>query len=367
MNNAITVVLPCYNERDNVQPIVESILSHSQAAQVRQIIFVDDNSPDGTAEHIKSTLCAQYPQVQCIERIGRSGLSSAVVEGAMAASTDYVAVMDADGQHCIEDLFGMVDMCFDETQSTQPDLVIGSRFKDVAQQETHQGFRQQLSNVGNRLINKVLNQHLTDPLTGFFIVKRALFVPVAPLAQRAGFKVLVDIVYYYRKDSIAIAEKQIQFQERLHGDSKLDSAVMMEFADQFLNYISKGLIPAKFFSFGLVGLSGVLVHVLVAYLANKQFDLSFTHSIIIATVVSIVSNYVLNNLVTFRRNRKSGVKWLWGLFKFMLICSVGAVANVGLAGYLNGTQEPWFLAVMAGVIVGTIFNFVLSKQFVWGS
>lgn len=363
MNKMVTVVLPCYNERDNVAQIVQKINAHPHKKLIDKIIFVDDNSPDNTAAYIKNELCPQYANLQCILRIGRSGLSSAVAEGVLAANSPYVAVMDADGQHRVEDLFAMLEIC----QQQHSDLVIGSRFKDVAKQQSHTGFRQLLSEWGNSLVNRVLKRNISDSLTGFFIVKRELFTPVAEMAQKAGFKILVDIIYYYRNRDISITEQQIEFCPRQHGDSKLDSAVMLEFADQILNYLSNGLIPAKFFSFATVGLSGVLVHVLVAYIANIKLGFSFNVAVIIATIVSMVSNYMLNNLITFRRRRQRGWAWLAGLLKFTAICSIGAVANVGLAGYLNNSEAIWAVAVIAGVIVGTIFNFVLTKQFVWGS
>ena len=355
----LTVVLPAYNERENVDYLVEAIHKADVDGQIKRIIYVDDDSPDLTSEHIKTS---QYPiDVLCIHRIGRQGLSSAVVEGILLADTQYVAVMDADGQHTPDDLMQMLKVAVEEGDQ----LVIGSRFKNQAIVETHVGLRSLLSKVGNRLANHVLRRQLSDPLTGFFLIERNLFTEVSHQVRGAGFKILVDVIYNLRDKNIKIAETQIQFQQRLHGESKLDSGVMIEFVDQMIGLFIGKIYPEKFIGFLMVGVFGMCVHFTVLYLTLFIFALSFTAAQTAATLIAMVANYILNNLLTFRRNRLKGFEWVKGLFYFILVCSLGAIANVGVAGYIFKLDNIWWLSGLAGIIVGTVFNFTLSKYFVW--
>jgi dolichol-phosphate mannosyltransferase len=355
----LTVVLPAYNERENVDYLVQALHEADVNHQIKRIIYVDDDSPDLTSEHIKTS---QFPiDVLCIHRIGRQGLSSAVVEGILLADTQYVAVMDADGQHTPHDLMQMLKVAIEEGDQ----LVIGSRFKNQATVETHVGLRSLLSKVGNRLANHVLRRKLSDPLTGFFLIERNLFTQVSHQVRGAGFKILVDVIYNLRDKNIKIAETQIQFQQRLHGESKLDSGVMIEFVDQMIGLFIGKIYPEKFIGFLMVGVFGMCVHFTVLYLTLFILTLNFTVAQTVATLIAMVANYILNNLLTFRRNRLKGFEWFKGLLYFILVCSLGAIANVGVAGYIFKLDNIWWLSGLAGIIVGTVFNFTLSKYFVW--
>jgi dolichol-phosphate mannosyltransferase len=358
-HNILTVVLPAYNERENVDLLVTALHKADIHRQIKRIIYVDDDSPDLTSEHIKSS---RYPiDVLCIHRIGRQGLSSAVVEGILLADTQYVAVMDADGQHTPHDLMEMLRLAIADGDQ----LVIGSRFKNQATVETHVGLRSLLSKVGNRLANQVLRRQLSDPLTGFFLMERSLFTDISHQVRGSGFKILVDVIYNLRDKNIKIAETQIQFQQRLHGESKLDSGVMIEFVDQMIGLFIGKIYPEKLIGFLMVGVFGMCVHFTILYLTFFILSFSFTVAQTTATLIAMVANFALNNLLTFRRNRLKGIDWLKGLIYFVLVCSLGAVANVGIAGYIFKLDNIWWLSGLAGIIVGTVFNFTLSKYFVW--
>lgn len=356
---SVTVVLPAYNERENVAPLVSELRQADEHGLIRRVVVVDDDSPDGTSEYIKSTT---FPlEVLCLQRIGRQGLSSAVAEGMLLADTDYVAVMDADGQHSPHDLMRMIATLED----TGAGIVIGSRFRDTDLQASHTGLRQALSRLGNRACRLLLRKSLTDPLTGFFVIRRKLFLDAARAIRPSGFKILLDILYALRDRDTVIAETQIGFRQRHAGESKLDTAVILEFADQVLNRLSNGLVPEKFLGFAIVGGSGVLVHFAVLYACLFTYGTGFVAAQSIATAVAMVSNYALNNRLTFRRNRRRGRQWLQGLLLFMAICSVGALANVGVASVMNSSRFDWWIAGLAGVLVGIVFNFALSRFLVW--
>lgn len=357
--NNLTIVLPCYNEISNIEPLISELTRCDVNGYIKRIIYVDDDSPDGTSEFLKNTVFKK--DVLCIHRIGRQGLSSAVLEGLMLADSCFVAVMDADGQHSPSNLLDMYEIIFNQNV----DMIIGSRFLEHKKLNTHSGFRHYISWLGNILCTKILKRKLSDPLTGFFIVNRIVFLDASRKINPTGFKILLDLLYVLRKSNIKITEFQIDFRTRLAGVSKLDLGVVLAFGDQILNKISFGLIPDKFLAFSLVGVSGVLIHFLSFYCVYFLLNLEFNISQISATLLAMTSNFTLNNLITYSRNRLRGFKWFKGLFIFTSACSLGFVSNIGVAAYLNSTNQVWWLSAISGIIVGTIFNFAMSNSFVW--
>lgn len=357
----LTVVLPCYNERLSIAHVIDDLRAHDQGRRIRRIIVVDDDSPDGTAEFIKQEIAARDDRVICLRRVGRQGLSSAVAEGILAADTPLVAVMDADGQHTAKDLFRMLDVA--TTQGF--DIVIGSRFLDHPALDSHGGLRGALSTFGNRMARTILGRELSDPLTGFFLFRRALYSGMGNEAKRSGFKILLDFLYSQRHADLNVEEVQINFQPRHAGTSKLDIGIVLDFADQLLGHISRGLVPQKFLGFAIVGATGMAVHFLAVYVFFVLGGLRFSPAVGLATIVAMVFNFAINNRLTFRRNRLRGGAWITGLATFMIGCSLGAVANVGVAGFLIEQANPWALSTLAGVVVGTVFNFAFSRHAVW--
>ena len=355
----VTVILPTYRERENLAPLLEELFTTDVQGLIKRVIVVDDDSRDGTSEFIKSTVFAR--DVLCLLRIGRKGLSSAVVEGILLADTPFVAVMDADGQHRPVDLMGMIG----RQQATQAQLVVGSRFLVQAKQATHTGLRQRMSTIGNSLAQKASGTELSDPLTGFFLMDRELFVQNARRVHSGGFKILLEILQALRGQALRIEECQIEFRSRLAGESKLDTAVLLEFVEQLANHLTGGIIPYRFLGFALVGASGVAVHFAILSLLLFQASLSFPLSQTAATLTAIVWNYALNNRLTFRRNRRHGFAWFSGLAIYMLACGLGALANIGVASVMNQGHYSWWLSGIAGVIVGTVFNFCISRDIVW--
>lgn len=356
----LTVVLPAYKERQNIEYVIGQLTLADARHQIARVVYVDDDSPDDSAEFIKQLPVGSIP-IDCIHRIGRQGLSSAVVEGVMLADTKYVAVMDADGQHKASDLMGMLDLLI----SQNLDCVVGSRFKANKVIDSHIGMRHWISQRGNQLSNFVLKRELTDPLTGFFVFKRSLFLEVVREMRPTGFKILIEFLYRLRNHQIRLEEYPIGFATRHDGESKLDSKVILDFADQILGFATKGLVPDKFLGFILVGLTGLAVHFLTLYILLFQAHASFNVAQTIATLIAMISNFSVNNIFTFRRNRLNGLAWFKGLLYFVLVCSVGAFANVGAASFMNNHGQVWWLSASLGVIVGTVFNFSMTRFLVW--
>lgn len=357
-NAWLTVVIPTYNERENVASIITRLETSVLGPTIDQVVFVDDDSPDGTWQVIREI--SSSLRLTCIHRIGRTGLSSAVIEGMMIARTPYIAVIDADGQHDPKDLEVMAT----RARSKTLDLIIGSRFLTRSSQDSHAGLRHQASKWGNRLARLMLGRPISDPLTGLFVVRYAALMTVVRDLKPIGFKILFDLLFLMRNGQYQIEEQQIHFGRRLAGQSKLDAAVIIEFVDQIAHRLSRGLVPEKFLSFAAVGSVGVAVHFIALY-GFVEAGLVFWVAQSMATLAAMFSNYVLNNEVTFRRLRRKGFDWFSGLLLFVAFCSVGALANVGIASALFESDYVWWLSGLAGVIVGTVFNFSLARSYVW--
>jgi dolichol-phosphate mannosyltransferase len=355
----LTVVVPCYNERPNVAPLVAK-LDAALAGLAWEVIFVDDNSPDGTAAEARR-LARLDPRVRCIRRIGRRGLSSAVMEGALASSALFVAVMDGDLQHDETRLPVMLEAL----QTGQYDLAVASRH--VAGGDAGglaSRWRHALSDAGGALARRFLPVRLSDPMSGFFMLPRALFEQLAPGLTAQGFKILLDLVLTAEVPPRVI-EVPAEFRKRLAGESKLDVLVLTQFAGLLVDKTLGGLVPLRFLSFAVVGLLGVGVNMLVLIGGREALGLGFATSQIAGTLLAMVFNFVLNNQITYRDQRLRGPRLWRGLLLFLVVCGIGAVANVGIARVLYQTHTYWTVAGGIGAVIGVVWNYAVSATLVW--
>ncbi|HEY2616517.1 MAG TPA: glycosyltransferase family 2 protein [Acetobacteraceae bacterium] len=356
---ALTVVVPCYNERPNVAPLIAR-LDATLYGIVWEVVYVDDNSPDGTAAEVRR-IAQTDPRVRCIRRIGRRGLASAVIEGALSSSAQFVAVIDGDLQH---DETKLPDMLA-ALRTGHYDLAVGSRHiqgGDAAGLANR--WRQVLSDGGIRLAQAFLPVRLTDPMSGFFMLPRPLFETLAANLTGQGFKILLDLALS-SPAPLRVVEIPCVFHDRVAGESKLDALVLMQFAGLLLDKVFGGLLPLRFISFGLVGAVGVLVHLAVLTLVLKFVGLQFEAAQAIATVVAMVFNFQLNNDITYRDQRLRGPRLWRGLLLFILVCGVGAVANIGIANTLYETHTNWTIAGAIGAVIGVVWNYAVSATLVW--
>ncbi|MFT8245523.1 glycosyltransferase [Roseomonas sp. BN140053] len=353
----MTVVVPCYNERANVAPLV-AMLAAALENIAWEVVFVDDNSPDGTWGEVKSIAQAD-PRVRCIRRIGRRGLASAVVEGALSSSAAFVAVIDGDLQHDETRL----PLMLEAARNGQYDLVVGSRH--VAGGDTAglaNAWRQHLSQAGIRVAQAVLPVRLTDPVSGFFLMPRRLLEELAPRLTTQGFKILLDIVLS-APAPLRVLELPMQFRSRVAGESKLDAQVMVQFLGLLLDKAVGRVIPLRFLSFAAVGGLGILVNLLVLQFGSA-LDLPFDQAQALGTAVAMATNFKLNNAVTYRDRRLKGAAFWRGLVLFMVLCGAGAAANVGVAHMLV-EQSGWTLASLAGALLSVVWNYAISSTLVW--
>lgn len=355
----LSVIVPCYNERPNVAPMIAKL---DQALQgiAWEVIYVDDNSPDGTTQEVRR-IARTDPRVRCIRRIGRRGLASAVIEGALSSSADFVAVIDGDLQHDETRLPVMLA----DLRSGQYDLAVASRH--VAGGDNAglaNRWRHVLSDGGIALAQAFLPVKLTDPMSGFFMLPRPLFEELARGLNGQGFKILLDLVLSSTRP-VRVREVPARFRERVAGESKLSTLVMIQFAGLLLDKIFAGYLPLRFFSFALVGALGVIVHLTVLATLRHATGLDFEAEQAMATVVAMVFNFFLNNTVTYADQRLKGPRLWRGLLLFMLVCGFGAIANIGIAKVLYETHTAWTIAGGIGAVIGVVWNYAVSATLVW--
>jgi dolichol-phosphate mannosyltransferase len=356
----LSIVVPTFNEHANV-PILVERLSSLLASANWEVVFVDDNSPDGTAAAARAIGEADS-RVRCIRRIGRRGLAGACLEGMLASQARYVAVLDADLQH---DEALLVDM-LDCLRAGRADLVVASRYLHGGSTLGLSRQRSRVSRGSNALVRLLLGIDLTDPMSGHFMIRRDVFETLAPGLSSQGFKILLDILATGR-DRLRTVELPSSFRERQHGESKLDSKIALDFAALVTAKLTNDAVSARFLLFCLVGLTGIAVHLTLLRALLLAIAPSFGTAQALATVGAIAWNYVLNNLFTYRDQRLTGWHFLTGLIRFQIICAIGAISNVGIATWIYDYDSVWWIAGLGGAIIGTVWNFVVSAAFVWRS
>jgi dolichol-phosphate mannosyltransferase len=356
---ALSVVVPCYNERLNVAPMIAKLDAALRGIEW-EVIYVDDNSPDGTAAEVRR-MARLDPRVRCIRRVGRRGLASAVIEGALSSSATYVAVIDGDLQH-------------DETRLPVMLAALGSGQYDLAVASRHveggdnaglaNRWRHALSDGGIWLAQRLLPVKLTDPMSGFFMLPRALFEDLATHLTGQGFKILLDLVLS-APTPLRVREVPAVFHERVAGESKLDLQVMLQFAGLLLDKTFARYLPLRFVSFAMVGAFGVMVHLAVLGGLREMTALGFAAEQTIATLAAMVFNFELNNVITYADQRLKGPRLWRGLLLFMVVCGVGAVANIGIAKSLYDSHTAWSIAGAMGAVIGVVWNYAVSATLVW--
>jgi dolichol-phosphate mannosyltransferase len=354
----LSVVIPTYNERANLEPLIGRIAA-ALAGVCWEVIFVDDDSPDGTASAARE-LYAHDPRVRLIRRIGRRGLASACIEGMLASSAPIVAVMDADLQHDP----ALLTIMLRGMAAEKADVVIASRYVDGGNLGDWEASRATGSRLATKLAHRLTGVTVHDPLSGYFMLKRDIVEQQAAAYSGLGFKILLDILLT-GGSSLRVVEVPLRFGHRLHGDSKASGAVAWEYLLFLIEKATGGRVPVRFIAFCTIGGVGVGVHFLVLLLFLKAVGATFIIGQIAATCVSIVSNFTINNLLTYADRRLRGWGWIAGLGSFGLICGFGALANVGIAAWLFARHASWPAAAMAGIAASAVWNYGVSARYTW--
>jgi dolichol-phosphate mannosyltransferase len=354
----LSVVVPTFNERDNVTVLYRQ-LQTALTGVAWEVIFVDDNSPDGTWD-VVGTLAQADSRVRCIRRIGRRGLSGACIEGILASSAPFAAVIDADLQHDETQLPKMLALL----QGGATDLVVGSRYVEGGSADSFNKHRAGASALATEVAKRLLRVKIADPMSGFFMIRKDRFEQLAPKLSTQGFKILLDIVATARGE-LRTVEIPYSFGSRLHGESKLDSMVALDFLGLVLAKLTHDVVSLRFLLFAMVGSIGLFVHFAALFIALEMFNVPFPEAQACGALLAMTSNFILNNFLTYRDQRLKGIAILRGLLLFYLVCSVGLLANVGVAFSVYDQEPIWWLAGAAGALMGVVWNYAMSGLFVW--
>lgn len=360
MSYELSVVIPTFNEKDNIVPLFKK-LSQCLIDIKWEVIFVDDDSPDKTSDRVRD-LSKEHSNVRCIQRIGRRGLSSACIEGMLASSAEHLAVMDADMQHDETLLPKMLETL----KSADLDMAIGSRYVDGGDFGNWTKLRLLCSKFATFVSKKLLRVEIKDSMSGFFMLKKDFFHNTVRNLTGQGFKILLDLCIS-SPEPVKFKELPYTFGQRESGESKLGTMVIWEYGLQIADKLIGRFIPVRFVFFVAVGCIGALAHVLLLGIAIKGMALSFVISQIIATIVAMTINFNLDNVFTYHDKQLKGSQFFKGLFSFYLACGLGAIINVYVANSLFKTGVSWWGSGLLGAIVGSVWNYAITANFTWSS
>jgi dolichol-phosphate mannosyltransferase len=361
----LSIIVPTFNERDNIGLLYDKLRGVFGATPFEMIV-VDDNSPDGTAAAVRE-LSRLHPNVRCLQRIGRRGLASACIEGISASAAPFFAVMDADHQHDEKILPQMLAKA-----EAGDEIVVATRY--AAGGSAGEGFsstRAAGSQLATRLSTRLTGADLSDPMSGFFLMRREVFEEVAPSLSDDGFKILLDIIVTamrYRKangQALRIGEVPYQFRERHTGASKMSPLIVIQFLGLLLSKMTGGLLPTSFLLFALVGGTGLVVHLVTFTIVNLLFHPAFWACQTVAALVSMTSNFILNNELTYADKKLRRWRFWVGLLTFYAVCSFGLIANVSVGNLIYGLDHELYLAAIVGVVMSVVFNYAVTRVFTW--
>ena len=354
----LAVIIPTFNERENVHVILDCLASALRDVTY-EVIFVDDDSPDGTADLVREISLTE-PKVRILQRVNRRGLASACIEGMLSTAAPYIAVMDADLQHDERILPEMLK----RVKEGDLDIVVGSRNVEGGSMGTFTSKRVALSMLGRRFSQSICRCEIQDPMSGFFVLRRAFLMEVVHRVSGIGFKILVDLLASAVRP-VRLREVPYVFRNRMNGESKLDILVGIEYLRLVLDKLLGDLIPSSFILFALVGAAGVAVHLSVLWLSLFAFEAPFGTAQTVATAAAMTTNFLLNNSITYRDRRLRGLKIIRGLISFYLACSVGVFINLKLADGAHTVGVPWYLAGLFGMAIGSVWNYGVTQIFTW--
>ena len=357
MKEILSVIIPTYNEKDNITPLVERI-HQTLAGRDYEIIFVDDNSTDGTIE-IAEGLATRYP-VKLFIRREEKGLATAVIHGIKQASGNIIGVMDADLQHPPEVLPRLL-----QAIEGGADIVFASRYVPGGGSRGFSLSRQIISKVAAMISHVLLpsSRRVKDPLTGFFVFRREK-VDAAKLKPQ-GYKISLEVLLV--GDFKSVKEVPFIFEERGAGQSKLRPQQQIDYLKHIFSLMARTGELAMFIKFIAVGLSGVVVNIGVYWLLTRFGGMAAYENwaVAIGIEVSIITNFLLNDFFTFAGRRK-GKSFLGRLLKFNIICLIGAGIQEGIFSlfyYSFGVYD--LLSNFIGIVVAFLWNYFINRNWTW--
>jgi len=354
----LSIVVPTFNERDNVVELLQRLMQVLGNGSW-EVVFVDDDSPDGTADLVRE-LARKNSRVRCLQRIERRGLSSACVEGMLSTSAPYLAVIDGDLQHDEQLLPRMLEILKNE----DIDIVVGSRYAPGGDISDWDVKRARMSRIAMRLSRVLVPPELNDPMSGFFMMRRSVLQASAHRLSAIGFKILADL-FASSTEKLRFRELPYRFRTRRAGESKLDSVTAWDYLMLLIDKLTGRVMPVRFVAFCIVGGLGVGVHFAALSSIRQMFGATFIQGQAAATLCAMTFNFALNNVLTYRDRQLRGWRWVRGWFSFVLACSVGGFANLGAAKVVYDLHQGWATAAITGVLVGAVWNYAITTLLTW--
>ncbi len=345
-----SIILPTYNEKESIVKTIKSIKSAVKNKDY-EIIVVDDNSPDKTW-NIVDTVFKKNSKVRCLRRINKKGLSSAIIDGFIQAKGEYLFVMDADGQHDEKKL----NIMFEKIKKN--DIVIGTRFRKGGSVEGWSKTRILASRIGAILARPFLSKKITDPMSGFFGIKKSVFMKYKNNLDGRGYKILLDILFQNKK--FKIEEVPFKFKTRKAGKSKLSFKVMIE----YLLMLGKHAVRTNlhFIPFSIVGITGVLVNTVLLYILTEYLELYYLLSAVFAIETSIITNFLLNNAWTWRK-RKFRHSFFQRLLRYNLVSIIALVINLSVLFILTHFFNIYYIySNFAGIAFAFLINYFVNDR-----
>ena len=357
MSKSISIIIPTYNERENVTPLMERI-DRALSSRDYEVVFVDDNSKDGTAELINS-LSGKYP-VRVMVRKDERGLATAVVHGIDHSDGSTIVVMDADLQHPPEVIPDLLNKA-----GNGADIVIASRYVEGGGMKGW-GLTRKIISAGAIILAHLLlpaTRLVKDPMSGFFSFKRQV-IGKAKL-KPSGYKILLEILMEGEFENVA--EVPYTFCNRSGGESKLNARQQIEYLKHLYSLMWRKGELTRFFKFCLVGLSGVGVNMGLLWLLTEKAGLPYLGSAAVAIETSIITNFILNNFFTFRARNAPGKKAFFKrLFKFNVVSLAGLTLNLGVLWLFTDVFDIYYLVSnLFGIAVTILWNYLVNTWWTW--
>ena len=356
MQDTVSLIIPTYNEKENIKPLVERI-HQALSGYHYEIVIVDDNSTDGTID-ITNELAASYP-IKLLVRRNEKGLSTAVIHGIKNSTGKYICVMDADLQHPPEILPALF-----KAVENGADIAFASRYVPGGGCPQWGLVRRIISKGATKVAHALLpsSRRVNDPMSGFFIFKRENVDPdkLSPV----GYKIALEILLM--GDFKNVAEVPFIFEDRTAGKSKLKAKTQIDYLKHVFSLMRRTGEYKRLGKFITVGLSGVVVNELVLLLVKVFTAWNQYVRQIPGIEASIITNFLFNDIFTFADRRSGKASSFWGrLLRFYLVALAGAVIQWGISTLLMNQGMNDYLALFIAIVISFIWNYFLSTIWAW--
>ncbi len=359
INQKIAILIPIYNESKNIEILVSSLGKiFKKISKKYTIIFIDDNSQDGTLEILKN-LSKKYPLLYFIRKNER-GYGSALKFGfEKAKKFDIIITMDGDLSHDVNDIPNLLDFI-----NKGNDIVIGSRYIHGGKIKNWPIIRRITSKLTNTFTKIMLNTQINDNTSGYRVYKSSFIKNILNKLNSNGYSIGEEILFLAKKNQSKISEIPVTFQDRTRGKSKANMIKEAVGLFKMILRLRKKEIKT-FMKYCLVGFFGIFVNEGVLYTLTEQGGLYYLLSGIISIELSIIFNFIFNDLWTFKNRRDGNGSYINRMFKFNITRIFTALINFLFLFGLTTTGINYLVSNFIGIIIAMFLGFKLSTKWVW--